>query len=249
MARPAGCGTARSPRSPTDYRVILWDMRGHGRSGDPADPARLFAGADASATWRRCSMPAASSARSIGGLSLGGVMSLAFHIAYPERVRALMLFDTGPGFRNPERPAAVERARRGARPRPRGQRARRLRRRRRDAARHASLGARLGGRGARHAGAIRREPDRIPADDPRFRRWCWSAARTRTSSPPPITWPRRSPAPARSVIPAAGHAANLDQPDSIQPRGRGLSCRPASVGERPRPCSPANASIPALFLE
>jgi pimeloyl-ACP methyl ester carboxylesterase len=38
----------------------------------------------------------------IGGLSLGGVMSLAFHLAHPERVRALMLFDTGPGFRNPE---------------------------------------------------------------------------------------------------------------------------------------------------
>ena len=38
----------------------------------------------------------------IGGLSLGGVMSLAFHLAYPERVRALLLFDTGPGFRNPE---------------------------------------------------------------------------------------------------------------------------------------------------
>src|SRR5437763_7162969 len=29
-------------------------------------------------------------------------MSLGFHLAHPERVRALMLFDTGPGFRNPE---------------------------------------------------------------------------------------------------------------------------------------------------
>jgi len=38
----------------------------------------------------------------IAGLSLGGVMSLAFHLAHPDRVRALMLFDTGPGFRNPE---------------------------------------------------------------------------------------------------------------------------------------------------
>src|SRR5262249_52074586 len=38
----------------------------------------------------------------VGGLSLGGVMSLAFHLAHPERVAALMLFDTGPGFRNPE---------------------------------------------------------------------------------------------------------------------------------------------------
>ena len=27
---------------------------------------------------------------------------MAFHLAHPDRVRALMLFDTGPGFRNPE---------------------------------------------------------------------------------------------------------------------------------------------------
>ncbi len=38
----------------------------------------------------------------IGGLSLGGYLSLAFHLAHPERVRALMLFDTGPGFKSPE---------------------------------------------------------------------------------------------------------------------------------------------------
>jgi pimeloyl-ACP methyl ester carboxylesterase len=38
----------------------------------------------------------------VGGLSLGGYMSLAFYLAHPERVRALMLFDTGPGYRNPE---------------------------------------------------------------------------------------------------------------------------------------------------
>ena len=23
------------------YRLVLWDMRGHGQSGDPADPARM----------------------------------------------------------------------------------------------------------------------------------------------------------------------------------------------------------------
>jgi pimeloyl-ACP methyl ester carboxylesterase len=33
-------------------------------------------------------------------------MSLAFHLGHPSRVRALMLFDTGPGFRNPEARAA-----------------------------------------------------------------------------------------------------------------------------------------------
>ncbi|MEZ5818520.1 MAG: alpha/beta fold hydrolase [Hyphomicrobiaceae bacterium] len=35
----------------------------------------------------------------IGGLSLGGYMSLAFHVRHADRTRALMLFDTGPGFK------------------------------------------------------------------------------------------------------------------------------------------------------
>src|SRR5436309_3776243 len=83
------------------YRLVLWDMRGHGQSGAPADPARYSHALtidDMAAVLHACGIERAV----IGGLSLGGVMSLAFHLAYPERVRALMLFDTGPGFRNPE---------------------------------------------------------------------------------------------------------------------------------------------------
>jgi pimeloyl-ACP methyl ester carboxylesterase len=38
----------------------------------------------------------------VGGLSLGGYMSLAFNLKYPQRVSALMLFDTGPGYNNPK---------------------------------------------------------------------------------------------------------------------------------------------------
>ena len=83
------------------YRVILWDMRGHGQSADPSDPA-LYSEAltvgDMAAVLDVCGEERAI----IGGLSLGGVMSLAFHLAHPERVRALVLCDTGPGFRNPE---------------------------------------------------------------------------------------------------------------------------------------------------
>ena len=82
-------------------RVIVWDMRGHGASDGPRDPAAysqdLTVG-DMAAVLDACGARRAV----IGGLSLGGVMSLAFHRAHPERVRALMLFDTGPGFRNPE---------------------------------------------------------------------------------------------------------------------------------------------------
>jgi pimeloyl-ACP methyl ester carboxylesterase len=42
----------------------------------------------------------------IGGLSLGGYMSLAFHLVHPTMTRALMIFDTGPGFRNADARAA-----------------------------------------------------------------------------------------------------------------------------------------------
>ena len=35
----------------------------------------------------------------IGGLSLGGYISLEFQLAHPEMVRALVLCNTGPGYR------------------------------------------------------------------------------------------------------------------------------------------------------
>jgi pimeloyl-ACP methyl ester carboxylesterase len=38
----------------------------------------------------------------IGGLSLGGYLSLAFYLRHPDRVAALILCDTGPGFRRDE---------------------------------------------------------------------------------------------------------------------------------------------------
>jgi pimeloyl-ACP methyl ester carboxylesterase len=38
----------------------------------------------------------------IGGLSLGGYSSLAFHMAHPDRCDALILCDTGPGFKSDE---------------------------------------------------------------------------------------------------------------------------------------------------
>jgi pimeloyl-ACP methyl ester carboxylesterase len=38
----------------------------------------------------------------LGGMSLGGYLSLAFHARHSERVAALVLVDTGPGFRSEE---------------------------------------------------------------------------------------------------------------------------------------------------
>ncbi|MCY3603646.1 MAG: alpha/beta fold hydrolase [Chloroflexi bacterium] len=83
------------------YRIIAWDMRGHGNTDSPEDsaeysePATL---ADIAAILDACEVESAI----VGGLSLGGYMSLAFNLAHPERTNALMLFDTGPGYNNPK---------------------------------------------------------------------------------------------------------------------------------------------------
>jgi pimeloyl-ACP methyl ester carboxylesterase len=80
-------------------RVITWDMRGHGHSDSPADPAEYTHAAcvaDMAAL-----LDAAGAERAVAaGLSLGGFLSLAFCLDMPDRVAALVLCDTGPGFRS-----------------------------------------------------------------------------------------------------------------------------------------------------
>ncbi len=82
------------------YRVITWDMRGHGQSDSPDDQS-LYSEeatcADMAAILKHLGIEKAV----VGGLSLGGYMSLAFNVRYPQMVSALMLFDTGPGYKNP----------------------------------------------------------------------------------------------------------------------------------------------------
>ena len=80
------------------HQLILWDMRGHGQSDYPADPAaysEALTVADIAALLNEVGAAKAI----VGGLSLGGYMSLAFYRAHPERVSALLIIDTGPGFK------------------------------------------------------------------------------------------------------------------------------------------------------
>jgi pimeloyl-ACP methyl ester carboxylesterase len=79
--------------------VITWDIRGHGRSGAPDDPAQYSqeaSVADMAAVLDACGIERVVAA----GLSLGGYLALAFYRAFPDRVAALVLCDTGPGYRN-----------------------------------------------------------------------------------------------------------------------------------------------------
>lgn len=89
------------PITNAGYKLIIWDMRGHGQSAYPEDPLAYSVAhtiSDMAAILDIVSekgQPAI-----VGGLSLGGYMSLAFYRIYSERVVKLLIIDTGPGYRS-----------------------------------------------------------------------------------------------------------------------------------------------------
>ena len=89
-------------------RVISWDYCGHGESGAPELPdaftfERVVDDLAAVHAAAANSEPAV-----LGGLSVGGLVSLVYALRHPERVRALVLVSTGPGFKDPEARARWE---------------------------------------------------------------------------------------------------------------------------------------------
>jgi pimeloyl-ACP methyl ester carboxylesterase len=81
------------------YRLITFHMRGHGDTDSPEaqdEYSEAKVVGDLTALLGHLDVQQAV----IGGHSLGGYMTLAFNLAHPEMVRALMLIDTGPGYRN-----------------------------------------------------------------------------------------------------------------------------------------------------
>jgi pimeloyl-ACP methyl ester carboxylesterase len=193
------------------HQVITWDLRGHGDSQSPADPACYPAEqalADMAALLDELGIDRAV----LGGHSLGGYLSLDFALAFPDRVSGLVLIDTGPGFRNDEARDGWNRRAEGT------------------AARLAEYGvAALGDSAELHAGGHRDVTGLIlaargtltqrdghvlnglpaisaptlvvvGADDKHF----LAAADYMTS---------KIPSARKVVIPAAGHAPNIDQPE------------------------------------
>jgi len=79
-----------------DRRILTWDLPGHGASVCSGEP-----------THDRCIAEMlglldtlGASRAVVGGMSLGGFLSLLFCARHPERVAALLLVDSGPGFRD-----------------------------------------------------------------------------------------------------------------------------------------------------
>ena len=195
------------------FRLITWDLRGHGRSDSPDDPSaysETLSVEDMSAILDACGIERAV----IGGLSLGGYLSLAFHLEHPARVRALLLFDTGPGYRNEEGRrrwnAMAETYARGFEER--GIAALGTSAEVRASEHRSARGLALAARGIlvqRDARVI----DSLPAIRvPTLVLW---GARDEAFFKPCEYMAAKIPEARRVILPDAGHAANLDQPHAF----------------------------------
>src|ERR1700724_1133518 len=196
------------------HKLVLWDMRGHGQSDYPEDPAaysEALTVADMAALLDKVGADAAV----VGGLSLGGYMSLAFYRAYPQRVRALLIIDTGPGFKKDDaRETSNKRAREtGDRFEREGLEVLKSASPERSSVSHRDAsGLARAARGMltqRDAGVIETLPHiKVPslvvvgADDAPF-----LAASDYMAT--------KIPGAKKVVIPAAGHAVNIDQPQAF----------------------------------
>jgi pimeloyl-ACP methyl ester carboxylesterase len=202
-----------APLSKT-HRLVIWDMRGHGRSDSPEDPA-LYSEPATVADMAALLDEVGAERAIIGGLSLGGYMSLAFHRVHPERTAALLIIDTGPGYKNDEARAGWNRTSLKTAERYETDGLKVLEAgsaERRQAQHRSARGLALAARGMltqRDAGVITSLPDiRVPAlvvvgsEDAPF-----LAASDYMAS--------KIPGARKAVIEGAGHAANIDQPEAF----------------------------------
>lgn len=91
-----------APLVAAGFRVLLWDYRGHGLSGAPKDPSGFTIDQVVDDLGRVLDHGAPGEPAVLAGLSFGGLVSLHFTVRSPDRVRALVLANSGPGFKNPK---------------------------------------------------------------------------------------------------------------------------------------------------
>jgi pimeloyl-ACP methyl ester carboxylesterase len=79
------------------YRLVVYDMRGHGQSGAPPEDDPGYTMATLVEDQRALMDHLGIDQAYVGGLSMGGGIAMRFALSYPQRVRALLLFDTAAG--------------------------------------------------------------------------------------------------------------------------------------------------------
>jgi pimeloyl-ACP methyl ester carboxylesterase len=97
-----------APLVAAGLRVVLWDYRGHGLSDAPDAPDAYHVERVVDDLARVLDALAPGEPAVLGGLSFGGLASLHLALRDPQRVRALVLVGSGPGFKNPEAQARWE---------------------------------------------------------------------------------------------------------------------------------------------
>ncbi|MEX0749266.1 MAG: alpha/beta fold hydrolase [Dehalococcoidia bacterium] len=85
------------PGLSSKYRLVIYDTRGHGKSTAPADMHAYSIERDYAGDQLALMDHLGISQSYVGGLSMGGMIAQEFVCQHPERVAALLLFDTGPG--------------------------------------------------------------------------------------------------------------------------------------------------------
>jgi len=208
------------------YRLIEWDLRGHDRSDSPDDP-RLYSHeatiADMSALLDACGARRAV----VAGLSLGGFLSLAFNLAHSERVIALMLFDTGPGYsKDAARAEWNEMTERMARA---------LEKRGVEAVAGvagSTMGHHRSAQGLAHAarGILAQQDGRVIESLPLIRipTLVLAGERDRQFMPSAEYIAAKIPGAEKVIIAGAGHAANIDQPEAFNAAVRSFLDRVAA---------------------
>lgn len=84
------------------YRLINYDARGHGETDSPPSADQYSADICVEDLYQLARALDVQKAV-FGGLSMGGYLSLRFYLRHSEMVSALIIMDTGPGYRNPIR--------------------------------------------------------------------------------------------------------------------------------------------------
>ena len=80
------------------YRLVIYDTRGHGATTAPIEPERYDIARDYVADQLALMDHLGIDVAYVGGLSMGGMIAQEFALQHPDRVKALLLFDTGPGM-------------------------------------------------------------------------------------------------------------------------------------------------------
>ena len=101
FAADSGMWRGQVERFSQNNTLIVWDMRGHGRTQTPVEEA-AYSEAETTKDMSAILDHTGFETAVIGGLSLGGYMSLAFHADFASRVESLLIIDTGPGYKSLE---------------------------------------------------------------------------------------------------------------------------------------------------